>query len=197
MSDPELKALLYLLGQLFFDARTGILMLLLVVAAVYDCRSHRIPNALVASGAVYGLAYNLALPPDLYYPILFPVAGLLLGFLLFLPLYLIRVLGAGDVKLFAMVGAFIGPIAASYAAIATFVAGGVLSIAFVLRRGNAVRLYQNVSMSLRLAMLGAASGTAPQLPRFTPANSAGKLPYAVAIAIGTIGYLVLHQLGIA
>ena len=36
--------------------------------------------------------------------------------------------------------------------------------------------------------------SAPDL-RITSGASAGKLPYGVAIAIGTTGYLVLHQLG--
>jgi prepilin peptidase CpaA len=194
MAHSEFEALFSLLGRLFFDGRTGILILLLIGAAVCDYRTHRIPNWLVLSGAVFGLIYNTALPPYPHGSILFPLAGLGLGLALFLPLYLVRAMGAGDVKLLAMVGAFLGAGETFHAALATIVAGGVLSILFVLIRGTALRMLRNVTSFLQLGFLCALSGTAPTLG-ITADGSAGKLPYGVAIAIGTIGYLVSHQLG--
>ena len=44
MPYQEFEAMLGLLARLVFDARTGGLMLLLVIAAVCDYRTHRIPN---------------------------------------------------------------------------------------------------------------------------------------------------------
>ncbi len=194
MPYPEFKAMLDLLAMLFFDWRTGMLILLLTGAAVCDYRTHRIPNWLVLSGALFGVIYNTALPPSPHDNILFPLAGLGLGLLLFLPLYLMRAMGAGDVKLLAMVGALLGPGEAFHAALASVVVGSVLSILFVLVRGTARRMYYNLVSLFQLALLGALAGSAPSL-RITAGASAGKLPYGVAIAIGTIGYLILHQLG--
>lgn len=194
MPDSEFKAMLELLAMLFFDWRTGILMLLLAGAAVFDYRSHRIPNWLVLSGALFGVIYNTSLPPTPHDNILFPLLGLGLGLLLFLPLYLVRAMGAGDVKLLAMVGAFLGPGDAFYAALASMIVGGVLTIVFVLARGTALRMFRNLASLFQSGFLVALAGSAPNL-QITAAASAGKLPYGVAIAIGTVGYLVLHQLG--
>ena len=191
----EFQAVLDLLAMLFFDWRTGILMLLLTVAAISDYRVHRIPNWLVLSGAVFGVIYNTALAPSPYANILFPLAGLGLGLLLFLPLYLIRAMGAGDVKLLAMVGAFLGPGDTFYAALSSMVVGGALSILFVLVRGTARRLLYNLGSLFQLGLLSIAAGSKPNL-RIGADLSAGKLPYGVAIAVGTIGYLITDQLGL-
>ena len=186
--------MLDLLAMLFSNWRTGILMLLLTAAAVCDYRTHRIPNWLVLSGVLFGVIYNTVLPPFPHDNIFFPLAGLGLGLLLFLPLYLIRAMGAGDVKLLAMVGAFLGAGETFLAALASIIVGGVLAILFVLARGTALRMFHNLATLLQLGLLGALARSAPSL-QITAGASAGKLPYGVAIAIGTIGYLVLHQLG--
>ncbi len=193
MPYAEFKAMLELLAMLFFDWRTGIVILLLIVAAVSDCRTRRIPNWLVLSGALYGVIYNTVLPPTPHDNILFPLAGLALGLLLFLPLYLVRAMGAGDVKLLAMIGAFLGPGDTFYAALATMIVGGVLAILFVLARGTALRMFHNLVSLFQLGFLSVAGGSKPDL-QIEADMSAGKLPYGVPIAIGTIGYLVLNQL---
>ena len=194
MPDSEFKAVLDLLAMLIFDWRTGTLMLLLAWAAICDFRSQRIPNWLVLCGALFGVIYNTAFPPSPHNTILFPLAGLGLGLLLFLPLYLIRAMGAGDVKLVAMVGAFLGPGDTFYAVLAVMIAGGVLAVCYVLAKGVATRMARNIASLFQLGFLSAVGGTKPNL-QIDAGMSAGKLPYGVAIAAGTIGYLVLHQLG--
>jgi prepilin peptidase CpaA len=114
--------------------------------------------------------------------------------MLFLPLYIVRAMGAGDVKLLAMVGAFLGPGDTFYAALASMVVGGALSILFVLVRGTARRLLYNLGSLFQHGLLSVAGGSKPNL-RIGADVSAGKLPYGVAIAIGTIGYLITDQLG--
>jgi prepilin peptidase CpaA len=193
MSTTEFSAMLELLAWLFFDWRTGTVILLLVVASVFDYRTRRIPNWLVLSGVLYGVVYNAVLPPTPHDNVLFPFLGLALGLLLFLPLYLLRAMGAGDVKLLAMVGAFLGPGDTFHAALATMIVGGVLAILLVLIKGKALLMLQNLASAFHLNFLSVASGLAPSL-HVTSKASAGKIPYGVAIAIGTIGYLVLHQL---
>jgi prepilin peptidase CpaA len=190
----ELEAVLDLLAMLFFDWRTGTLMLLLVGAAISDYRVHRIPNWLVLSGALFGVICNTALAPSPYANILFPVAGFAVGLLLFLPLYLVRAMGAGDVKLLAMIGAFLGPGDTFRASLASMIVGGVLSILFVLMRGTARRMFHNLGSFFQLGPLSVASGS-KRNHRIEAGVSAGKLPYGVAIAIGTIGYLITDQLG--
>jgi prepilin peptidase CpaA len=195
MPYQEVEAMLGLLARLVFDARTGGLMLLLVIAAVCDYRTQRIPNALIACGAIFGVIYTTVVPPVVHGTALFPLSGLLMGLLLFLPLYLLRAMGAGDVKLLAMIGTFLGPLETFYAALASMIVGGVLSILWVLVRGRMLRLLQNLVAFFQFGLLSAVAGS-PSGLRITPDASAGKLPYGVAISIGTIGYLNVHQLGL-
>jgi prepilin peptidase CpaA len=193
MVQSEMQALLELLGSLIFSGRTGVLMLFLVCAAVIDSRTHRIPNWLVFSGALYAIVYNTMFPLWPNATVFLPLAGLSLGLALFLPLYLLRAMGAGDVKLLAMVGAFVGAGAVWQIALSSMIVGGVLAIVYVLLKGTAQRLYTNLSALFRASVIDTMTGTMPNLHVAT-STSAGRLPYGVAIALGTIGYLILRQL---
>lgn len=193
MSGSEFKAMFDLAAMLVLDWRTGLLMLLLTAAAISDCRSRRIPNWLVLSGMLFGLAYNTAHPPSPHDNIFFPLAGVGLCMLLFVPLYLVRAMSAGDVKLLAMVGAFLGPVEGLHAALASMVAGGVLSILFASVYGTVPRMFHNLASLFQLWSFRTAAESAASI-RITDGASAGKLPYGVAIAIGTISYLMVRQL---
>jgi prepilin peptidase CpaA len=193
MPDQEFEALLGLLAAVVFDARTGTLMLLLVIAAICDCRSRKIPNELVVCGALFAVVYTTLVPPVFGATVLFPVSGLLVGLLLFLPLYLLGAMGAGDVKLLAMVGAFLGPLQTLYAALAVMIVGGALAIVWVLARGRMLQMLHNLASLFHFGALVAVDGPTR---RIAPAASAGKMPYGVAVAIGTIGYLISHQLAL-
>jgi prepilin peptidase CpaA len=102
------------------------------------------------------------------------------------------VMGAGDVKLMAMVGSFLGASATFGALIATVVTGGVLALAFAVCSGRLMRLVQNVTMMFRGTLLTFATGVGGLTVHGGP--SAGRMPYGIAIAVGTIGYLLLKQL---
>ena len=170
-----------------------LLVALLAGAVIVDLRSRRIPNRLVLIGiALAFIAQAIALGmgsvplagPDWWAPL----AGLLSGFALLMPLYLLRATGAGDVKLMAMVGAFVGPHAVVAAALYTLVAGGLLSVLFMFGRGVATQTLANVRFMLTdLAVrVGSRQGA-----RLAPLQTtAARLPYAVAIALGTAASLV-------
>jgi prepilin peptidase CpaA len=164
------------------------------LAAFFDVLTNRIRNWLVLAGALFGVFYNTAVPVSPHNTIWWPLAGLGLGLLLFLPLYLLRVMGAGDVKLAAMVGAFLGPGDTFYAMLASMIAGGALAIGYVLAKGTATKMLRNLISLFQLGFLSVAGGSKPQL-RIAGDSSAGTMPYGVSIAIGTIGYLVLRQFG--
>ena len=115
------------------------------------------------------------------------IGGLAIGLVVMLPMYLLRAMGAGDVKLMAMVGAFLGPEDVLGAILATFVAGGVLSLAYAWKIGVLRRTLQNIRFILYSGAVKIAGGSVPTLE--DAPETAGKFPYAVAIAVGTLGYL--------
>lgn len=148
---------------------------LLGIAVVSDLRNHRIPNLLVLLGLVLGVvgqtyAFGLI---GLGHALL----GLLVGFAIFLPMYMVGGMAAGDVKLMAMAGAFLTPHDALWAAFFSLIAGGACGLLLVLVRGQALQ-----TLGRYWLMLSARA-------YFPPADDevAGKpFPYSIAVLLGTL-----------
>jgi prepilin peptidase CpaA len=165
----------------------------MTVMVVTDLRSRRIPNAIILIGmlvafAVHTFALAIAVPPLAGLDWWSPLAGIATGFALMLPLHLLRAMGAGDVKLMAMVGAFIGPGAVATAVLYTLLAGGLLSLVFMFGRGVAAQTFANIRFMLTDRAVRAASGQGSSLPPLQ--TTAARLPYALAIALGTAAALI-------
>jgi prepilin peptidase CpaA len=181
---------LFQFGILDTDIIDAILVIFLIQAACFDIKSRRIPNKLVGVGFALSLSLHICWGSD---PFSAWGLGLLLGFGMLFPLYLVRAMGAGDVKLMAMAGAFLGPTSAFGAVLMTLIAGGALSIAVAMWNGAFLRAVSNVHFMLTHSIVKLISGIGPQLE--TPPASAGNVPYAIAIAVGTVAELLLERSG--
>src|SRR3954452_23150425 len=85
---------------------------LLGCAAAIDLRSRRIPNWLTAALAAAGMVQSfLTLHGSLGISPSQALLGVLTGLALNVGLFILRIRGGGDVKLFAAVGAWVGPLA--------------------------------------------------------------------------------------
>lgn len=179
----------------------GLLCVLLAIAMWSDAKSNRVPNKLVFSGAALGLLLNGILPEGYGFASQLPGAlglldaayGLAIGLGILLPFYMLRVLGAGDVKLMAMVGAFVGPNAILNTVLITFLVGGLLAVVLAIKKGVLPMLFENLKqMSLgsyfKLAMHE--MPTVDAMPQ-----TAARMPYAIPIALGTFAYIFLAQKG--
>jgi len=170
-----------------FNAIEVILICLVAQAAVTDLAMRKIPNVLILSGLLLALILHL-LAGQPWAPVTQWLAGCLAGFFLFLPLYLLRGMAAGDVKLMAMVGAFSGPLAALRIAVLSYLIGGVLALLLLLFSGRWRDSWRNLKQlctPMLLRLLGV-----PLLPvPLAPSASVGGIPYGVAIALGTIGFV--------
>lgn len=178
------------------------LVVFLLLAVWHDVSMYRIPNRLVLLGMVSGLLLNTVLPQGYGFISALPgaigfwkaLAGLGLGFALLLPLYVLRAMGAGDVKLMAMVGAFLGPNATIGTILVTFIVGGVLTLLVVIRNGKLRLLLDNLHTMLMVSFIK--STVLHQMPTVDAVPvSAGKMPYGVAIALGTFSYIALEHGG--
>lgn len=113
-----------------------VLSLLLIVqtAVLCDLDRGRIPNGLILAGLGMGFIFQ-AVSDGPAGMVLF-LGGIFLPVLVFGPLYYFRMIGAGDIKLMSVVGAFLGPAACFSCMLWSVLTGGVLSFALVLRHHN-------------------------------------------------------------
>lgn len=174
--------------------------ILLGVVAWQDIKQHRISNRVVFVGVVLGFMFNGLMPQGLGFNSPAPgglgwlagLTGLGMGIVILLPFYWLRAMGAGDVKLMGMVGAFLGPGQVLGALLGTFLIGGVMALVIALRAGAIMRLLGNVKFMLLDGVVKVSAGQVPTMDDLP--QSVGKLPYAVAIAVGTVGYIVWRRL---
>jgi prepilin peptidase CpaA len=155
--------------------------ILLTLACLTDLRTRRIPNVLTFSAAAVALLFHLATGG--WAAAAWSLAGLLLGAVLFFPMFALRGMGAGDVKLLAAVGAWLGPGQVAIVALATSLVGGAIGIAVALAHGYLRTAFTNLYLVL---VHWRVAGVRP-LPEVTLEKASGpRLAYAVPIAIGTV-----------
>jgi len=151
----------------------------LIISVFTDVRDGKIYNVVTVPAALLGLVLNIVTKglPGAWSSL----AGLALGLaLFFLSAFLGRILGAGDCKLFAAVGALQGPQLLLWAILFSLVMGGVLGLLVALWRGvlrhSLQRVWQAVYFKIYLKMPMDISQSSSKL----------RLPYAVAILAGTL-----------
>ena len=144
--------------------------------AAIDLWTRRVPNTLTALLATCGVLLAGAGVSGISVAASF--AGFFLGMALMLPGHLLGATGAGDVKLFAALGALLGPAAIATAFFYTALAGGVLAVIVALRRR---RLRRTLDGTARLIV--SASDSVPAIESSLENN---RFAYAPAIAVGTM-----------
>ena len=106
-----------------------VLLGIALAAGAYDLRYRRIPNWLNLSGLVVGFGVNAALSG--WHGTAAASLGMLCALVVYVPLYLVHGMGAGDVKLMAAVGAMVGPGSWLEIFLVTAIIGGVVSLVFI------------------------------------------------------------------
>ena len=165
-----------------------LLMLMVVLAAASDLLTRRIPNLLLLAGALGALALHLFSNAPTA-ALLGAFGGAATGLLVFLPLYCLRGMAAGDVKMMAATGFFSTPTEVLHLALLSVCVGGAMALAMVIARGRLRVAAANVLSLLRpiwMRMVGM-----PLAPEPMAHPSVGSIPYGLAIASGTL--LLLAQ----
>lgn len=155
------------------------LISLLAMAVTTDLKARRIPNAITLPGLLVGLSLGAleqgGLPSQ---ALLGAGLALVAGF----PLFALGALGAGDVKLFAAVGAFVGPGGLLSVLVYGGVAGGVITIVSAVKRGALLGLLSNTMNLLHFWISRGRAGERVGLHQ----DGAHTIPYGLAIAAGAI-----------
>ena len=150
--------------------------------AVIDVKTRRVPNALTAALTITGVASAAMGWSGI--TVNASLIGAAVAFLLMLPGHVVGATGAGDVKLFAAIGAVLGPVDAITAFFYTALAGGVLALYVAHRRR---RLAITVQRTTELIVSGAANVAEIESPHahnrfaYVPAIAAGSLLAAIGL----------------
>ncbi len=160
-----------------------VVSLILIEAAVIDGRSLRVPNWLTSHFLLAGLAFAFGTGGS--DKLLWSMSGSLVGLVTLMPLYAIGGMGAGDVKLMAGLGAWIGPWLVLEAFVLSAVAGGGIALAMMVYSGE---LWKHVAMTQQIGREILAIRKPGVLAGRAAERKPGMmlLPYGIPIAIGSI-----------
>lgn len=170
--------------------------MLVLAAAISDVRRRRIPNKLVLAGIIAGFLWNLCQSggAGARNGFLYSSAGLGLGFLLYLPFYLLRGMRAGDVKLLAAVGSVTGATNILWIFFLTALFGGAFALVYLAFRGQLNRVLFNVGWLLRdLFSFRAPYSSSPELD--VQSSSGIRIPHAPLVLAGVLAFALVVRLG--
>jgi prepilin peptidase CpaA len=156
-------------------------LIVLTVVTWTDLRSRRIPNIVVLPYLVIGLAVSIRLHG--LHGLTESLIGMVVGSAFFGFLAWMGGMGMGDVKLCAAIGVWIGASQMLLALVLTGIAGAVIAICWAIKGGFVGEMFSNTG---DLLFSRKEKGLQPH-PEFVLENPRSrKMPYAPAIAIGTL-----------
>lgn len=163
------------------------LLVTVICAAWVDLRQWRIPNRLLAPSAVVALMLSVFMPggqgltPSLL--------GGLVGLAVFMPLYLLKGMAAGDVKLMGVIGLYAGAALTLDIALLTALIGGLwVTTLFQWRIHGDPRRIRRFGICLRHRGLRATTNT-----KAAAQNKSLLIPYGAVIATGTVLALLIAR----
>ena len=156
------------------------LALLIIFALICDFRTYKIDNRLIvvflAAGILTGLVQGGLSG------LLSSLLGASLPLLLLFWLYLLRMLGAGDIKLFCSIGAVAGIGFITWCIAWSFLAGGLTALAVMLARRNVIQRFRYLGSYLKACFL---SGSILEYSEISDQSGGAKFHFSLAIAFGT------------
>jgi prepilin peptidase CpaA len=161
------------------------------IAAVTDWHNFTIRNAITLPLMVTGIIYHALIADGLG---IFEsvAAACLMAAILFVP-YAMGVMGGGDLKLLAAVGAWLGIRLTFYVLIASSIIQGVYALALLMRPGQLRRTLLNFQlMYYKLRTLGAHLGPDERIESIVGKEDRRRraIPFGVMIALGVVIVLV-------
>ncbi|MCX7921656.1 MAG: prepilin peptidase [Clostridia bacterium] len=163
-------------------------MTLLILALISDIKYYKIKNVIVFPFILLGFATNILLTglggiPFSFYGTILPIIVLFI-------LYALRMLGAGDIKLFSALGAIMGSKFIAFSMAYSFVSGGVIGVFILLANKNGIQRMKYLFQYLLSCLL---SLKLFPYTDFEDKSDKAKFRFAYAIACGTIISLLTYK----
>jgi prepilin peptidase CpaA len=157
-----------------------ILAVALIICLITDLQERKIYNKVLFPTLVLGVAYNLYAGGWL--GLQQSILGLLTGLGILLIPFALGGMGAGDVKLLAVIGALKGPLFVFYTAIFMALAGGILALAVLVYQGKLWSLLKILARGTWLFLISRG-----KVRVFEFDQQISFIPYGLAITAGAIG----------
>lgn len=161
-----------------------ILLVIILLALVFDLRERRIPNllivlGLISAGVYHGYTAKIA-------GLIYCGQGLLTGILLLLIPFLMGGMGAGDVKLLGVIGAIKGYLFAISTFLWMALWGGIIAILLLIYQRKLWKTFSRLGRGLMMTAIGAM----PLSQAISKQEFSLYYPYALAIALGVLSSYV-------
>jgi prepilin peptidase CpaA len=168
-----------------------VVLVAVLVTAVTDVWKFKIHNVLTLPLLLSGLIYHAATAGTPGF--LESLLGALFGFCLLIMLYIMGGMGAGDVKLMAGIGAWLGLPLTFYVFIASSLAAGAYALVIILMYQRTGETWVNLQIAWhRLSAVGRYLGAEERVEREVarPDRRGRIIPFAAMVALGMVGLLV-------
>ena len=162
-------------------------LLVAAIACVWDVRTRRIPNILTFGAAGAALLFQIATGGT--DGAMSSAGGWLVGAGALFVAYALGGMGAGDVKLLAALGAWLGPREALWLALYTGVAGGLIALLWATVHGYLIQAVRNLWVLLGYWRL---AGIRPMAELTLATGKGPRLAYATSILAGTVATVWLR-----
>ena len=155
---------------------------IILIAAVWDIRTRRIPNWLTLTALVLGLALHA-------WQGTWREAGLgcLLAVVIYLPLFLAGGRGAGDVKLMAALGLILGPTIWIQLFVLTAFIGALWALILVIAKRRLLQTLKNIFEILRSLLTGR------KPTHRLGSEGAIAIPHAAIVALAMLAWLTIMR----
>ena len=159
-----------------------VLIVLVIGAAITDLRWHKIPNRLTFPAMAFGIVGHGVM--NGIEGIWFSLGGLLLGLVLLIGFYALGGMAAGDVKLLAAVGSFLGSLDVFLVFLSTTLLGGIYALGMMIQELGFIGMFRRLGLivktvcvtgNVRIALAG-------------NDQTEMKLRYGLVIALGTLTF---------
>ncbi len=156
------------------------LLLVSFFACLQDIQLHKVKNWYILVMLFMGLVYQI-FSGDTISGILGAASGMI-----FYPLFMLRLMGAGDVKMFCVLGAWAAVPDIFMLMACCVLVNGVVALCFMLFRKNGRKVFYNFGLWLKNCFL---SGS--YIPMAEEADKSDRYPYMIGVFLGVIVFCVI------
>jgi prepilin peptidase CpaA len=156
----------------------------LIISVITDLYYYKVKNLMIIIFLAAGAAFHIFSPGQ--QNMLIVILGLITPFAVLLPFYILKMLGAGDIKLFCSIGLLLGVQDILFSIMYSYLVGLVLAVGIMLSRDNFTARFKKLFIYLKSCILSMSILPYDGLNT----QSDGKMHFTIPIAIGTIAVIL-------